>query len=196
MTSTSKSEEIYLDQHLGMISRMLGCFRKSNIFGITLHAGTDIQYILKYINGKDSIIAYDLQTSLMEILSDTSKNELGNASDNNPRAYNVMLRSYLKKYVKSLKKIHREENKIIFIDSSTELLKYIGIKKKHIIRLVPTQPILTEIFNLEKFDKEQIDEFRESREKVLSATEYVKLEYSTPDQMLSRVDTVIFLEAK
>jgi len=196
MTSTSKSEEIYLDQHLGMISRMLGCFRKSNIFGITLHTGTDIQYILKYINGKDSIIAYDLQTSLMEILSDTSKNELENASDNNPRAYNVMLRSYLKKYVRSLKKIHRDERKIIFIDSSTDLLKYIGIKKTHIFRLVPTQPILTEIFNIEKFDKEQIDVFRESREKVLSATEYVKLEYSTPDQMLSRVDTVIFLEAK
>ena len=189
---TSKSEQTFLEQKLGGLSKFKMCFQKSNLFGIVLHKGTDIEYLMSYIQDKDNVIAYDLQRSLLEILSPESKLELENALINNVRAYEVMLKSYLKKYIRSLKKIHKGIRKLIFIDSDVSLLRFIGIKPKNIIRLIPTRPILDEIFNVDKHEKNEIEKFRESREKVLSATEYVKLEYSTADQMLDQTRTFLF----
>lgn len=189
---SSKSEQVFLEQKLGFLSKLKSCFSKSKIYGIALHKGCDVKYALSYINGKDNVIAYDLQSSLMEILSPASKTELENAQNNNPRSYDVMLKSYLKKYISSLKKVHKSMDKIIFVDNSPFLLKFIGIKPKNIIRLIPTQPVLDGIFDSDKYEKDELDEFRRSREVVLANTEYVKIEYSSPDQMMNGITTFLF----
>ena len=192
---TSHSERTFLDKKLSKFALFKNIFKKSNIFGISLHKGTDIEYALSFMNGKNNIVAFDLQSSLMEILAKNSKAELETALIENPRSYDVMLKSYLKQYIRSLKKIYEKSSKIIFIDSDPNLLRFIGIKKKNLLRLIPAQPILKEIFDNEKNDKEQIEEFRKSRERVLSQTEYAKLDYTSSTEMLSKIATFLRLEA-
>lgn len=189
-------KEVYLQQKLGIVSRMIGCFKHSPLFGIVLHKGCNEKFALSYLNGKKNIIAYSLQSSLLEILSPDSKNELENAKANNPRSYDVMLKSYLKKYIRSLRKIHKNLNKIIFIDDNPELLRFVGIKKKHLLRLIPAPPILDDIYNSDKHTKEEIEEYRQSREIVLSSTEYLKMEYAVDSEMIKNLSIFLCLGEK